>query len=776
MKIKLTIILICCYWFSYGESKISGTITDHKTKELIGWADVILLKEKQVMYTTISNDQGYFEINDIKEGTYVLKINYLGYQDYTASIQVDYNMSTTIDIQLHNNEEQLGEVLVTAEKTTIEFKGDKRIINVGKDLLAAGASTENILQQVPSVDVDLSGNVSLRNDTNVIIMIDGKRSTLSSADIIAQVPANLITKIEVITNPSAKYDAEGVSGLINIITKKLKSNGGNVGINTGVGESERHHITLNANYRTQKVNVYANYNYRAPYFSSNSKTIRQTEEEIINQQTRNGFDNATVNYLKSGIDFFIDSTNTFSLSAIYAKNRHLLTNTTNTIIQDRITEEERSVLFNSNNLHDHISKELNANYRKEFNGNNHYLETDINYAYFPNEFTLDQRESSIGNVDISIDDRQKRENTITTFSADYYLNNQKGKVLELGLKTEFKNLDNTQNRIESSNNNIDDNFLYEDRVLAAYVVYEQKIKDVQLKAGLRLEDYQIDLNSNDQEEFDDHYTNLFPSFSISYSLGKNELSANYTRRISRPGIFALNPFVVETGNLSRRRGNPFLNPSFADKGEVNYNRKFEKFDINLSAFYSQVDDVIQFVFIREGDFLISTFDNVGRSKRYGIELFSKVKWFSWWNTNFSLNYYFSDFETTQFNNTNTFSQRYRIRNDFKFAKTWGVQLNGNINPKGQNLQQETQTNYRIDFAISKRFLENKGQAVLRVNDILDSSEFDFERNLSGFSERTVWKPLSRYLYLTLKYNFSFGKNTDKNRQRKQRKYSSGKVD
>ena len=173
--------------------------------------------------------------------------------------------------------------------------------------------------------------------------------------------------------------------------------------------------------------------------------------------------------------------------------------------------------------------------------------------------------------------------------------------------------------------------------------------------------------------------------------------------------------------------------------------------------------------------MVNTFDNIGNSKRYGAEVFSKVNWFSWWNTSFSLNYYFSDFATNQFNNSTTFSQRYRVQNEFKFAKTWSAQLNGNINPQRQGLQGVDKTNYRTDFAISKRFLENKGQAIVRINDVFNTAKFISENNLVNLYEKSTFKPQSRFIYLTLKYNLSFGKNTS-NRSRKNRQYSSGNVD
>ncbi len=776
--ISINFMFLAFCFSSFAQVTLSGRVVEKTLNKPVPFAE-ILLKQSDTLYrASVANETGNFNLTEIKVGSYILSLNYLGFQTYLDTITFSSDENIEKIIELLPASELLDEVTVTAEKTTIVFKPDKRIVNVGDDLISIGAGTEDILRQIPSVDVDLSGNLSLRNNTNVIVMIDGKRSPLSSADIIAQIPANLIDKIEVITNPSAKYDAEGISGLINIITKKSELRGGNLNANLGYGEEGRGNATAKGNYRRGNINLFANYNFRSNFFESNVKTIRIDPTSILEQSGSNTFDDATVNYLKIGMDFFIDSTQTITPSFIFNQNQHTLINRTNAVLSPDQIDDANSIDFLSTNEHTHISREGNLNYRKEFEGSKHYFELDANLAQYPNSFNLDLEQTETNDQGFTITDDQFRDNLITTLSADYFLDKEKN-TYEFGLKYEYRNLDNFQDRtvVEATGiTNVMDNFTYKDQVFAIYGVYEHRFKELSIKSGGRLEQYNINLGNSTTLDFDDAYLNIFPSLSASYSLKKSEITTSYTRRISRPNAFVLNPFTIEQGNFQRKRGNPFLRPSFADKIELNYNQRLKKNNFNLSLFYSKSENIIQPIFVREGDFIVSTFENFSSSEDYGIEAFLKLKIAPWWDTNLSFNYYFSQFDTEAFANNTTFSQRYFIRNSFKFLKSWTAQLNTNLNPQRQTLQQTVETNYRFDLSIAKKIFKNKGRFTFRVNDLFNTQEFEFNRSVANFVQTTVRKPVSRFIYVTYTHRFSFGKGDFKHRKRKDRDYSKGNVD
>lgn len=760
------------------QHQISGNVVSKENSKAVPFAEIIIYKNDSIFKGTVGDETGKFVIENVRDDDYILKVNYLGFKSFEKSLTVDKNIDN-LNIQLITNTEELSEVTIVAEKTSIEFYPDKRVINIGRDLLAEGADVGEILNQIPSVDVDISGNVSLRNDANVVILIDGKRSPLSSADIIAQIPPNLIKSIEVITNPSAKYDAEGASGLINIITKKEKNDGGNLTVSVGAGEDNRHNITLNGNYKWNKINLFGNYNYRKNYSESRMALLRESGLSIINQNSNTIFDDASVNYAKVGIDYYINKKQVISLSGILSKNLHTPTTFTNTVINDLNEGTTSNNMFSIFNMHEHVSNSANLNYRNEFDSKKHYLEIDANYSHFPNIFDLDSELEQEGEPTEFIFNDIRRDNKILTLSADYYKSVNKYTTFEFGLKSELKDLDNIQLVTSSSDTGVEfeSEFLYSDRVLAAYSTYQQKFNDLTAKIGLRLEDYSIDFDNSEDFNFKDNYLNLFPSVSLSYEEDKISLSASYSRRISRPSVFALNPFTIVQNEFNVRRGNPLLQPSFTNKFEINANKSFnKKVNLNLSLFYSKTTDNIQSVFISEDDLLVSTFDNVGDSEQYGIELFSKINWTKKFSSNLSFNYYFSEFETAEFSNNTTLFQRYNFNNSLKINKGWTLQLNSQIVPKRKSLQETINGFYVVNFAIAKRLFKNKGQFTLRINDIFRTRQFEFNRTTDLFSERMKNTPLtSRYLYMTYRHSFSFGKNA-KERNREKRDYTDGNVD
>lgn len=775
INLKLTVFLLVAVQISIAQNQVKGMVSESISGIPLSFAEVIMMNGPEFYQSTVAEENGRFTFEFVANGNYVVSVKYLGFSDFMKEIKITSD-ENNLEIIMSPSTEVLDEVTVVAKKTTIQFYPDKRVINVGDDLIASSTGTEDILRQIPSIDVDISGNVSLRNDTGVVILIDGKRSPLSSSDIIAQIPPNLIDKVEVITNPSAKYSAEGTTGLINIITKKNRLIGGNINLNVGLGEDSRANFTTSGNYRNKRINFFANYNYRSNFSRSEAQTIRTTSDSRLVQNGFNGFDDASVNYFKVGLDVFIDSTQTLTPSFTFNENKHLLTNNTNAeLTRDDIIQ---TIDFLSLNNHLHVTREGNLNYRKEFSNSKNYIEADINIANFPNTFNLDLSQLTSDGNDLLIDDNQLRDNLITTLSLDYYNNVKDNNTYEFGARYENRDLDNFQDRaITATEVSItNDTFKYLDKIFAVYGIYTKKLNKFILKGGLRLENYNIDFANEQGLNFSNNYLNLFPSISASYNFEKANLSFSYARRISRPNIFVLNPFTVEQGNFSRRRGNPFLLPSFSNKYELNYNQKLGKNNFNGSVFYTRTMDIIQSVFLFENDFIISTFDNVGQVSQYGSELFIKLNVAKWWDSSISFNYYFSKFQNSNFMNDKTFSQRYFIRNNFKLAKTWSAQFNANINPKRQSLQQIIETNYRMDLALSKSFFKGKGRATVRVNDIFNTQEFNFSRDFIDISENTQRKPRSRYVYVSYNHRFSFGKGKFENRNRKDRDYSSGNVD
>lgn len=756
------------------QNSITGTITGATDTTTIGWADVMLYQKESFIKAVITNDNGVYLFKDVKNGDYTLKINHLGYKDYTVLLSLNNNSKKEINIRLIADTNELNEVVIIAEKTTIEHKPDRKIINLGNDILAVSASASDILQELPSVRVSESGNVSLRGNQNTTILVNGKKSSLSNDKLINQLPSESILKIEIITNPSAKYQAEGLSGIINIITKRNRKKGGNINLSSGIGTGKftRAHTDIGVNYGTKKIKAFVNYNYSERYWDHTTTRNEERQDKTFASKSDNYRISKTPYYVKAGFDVFIDSTNIISLSASLSKNKFLFNNKVNSIETDINTMNNTSVFSNTENDNTGTNTDFNINYRKEFDGSSHYIEADANYSNNPNEFVSNRiTQTSLVNDKLE-NDFFLNESRVSTFSFDYYKSAKKS-VFELGTRFEFKNLNDktrsTLNTIPPTETNIE--YAYKDGIYAGYAVYERSLENFTFKGGLRIEHTALNFTSP-TEKFDRNYTDLFPSASIAYKNNDHSFSLNYSRRISRPRVWALSSIITQSDNYSQFKGNPNIQPEYANKMEINYYKQFSKLSINSSIFYKSVNDVIGHVATVDGDFLVRSMDNIGKSRDYGLELDLNVDVFKWWNTNFSTYYYFTNYKTTTFFNSKSFYQSYNLNNTIKLTKGMRIQANARYSPKRESLQYTNDATYNLNLAFSKDLFNKKGKLILRVNDVFNSHRHGNFGEVNGFSiKNKAYAPTSRHLYLTFKYNFGFGKEIIKERNRKSRNYT-----
>ncbi|PKH51782.1 hypothetical protein CXF68_14290 [Tenacibaculum sp. Bg11-29] len=776
MKAIVKLILLLCVINTYSQNSISGKITDGTTNDIISWADVILYQGETIVTAVITNDKGEFSLENIKDGAYKLKTHYLGYKEYSADFELKNNEKKQFSIQLESDASELDEVVIIAEKTTIQHRSDRKIVNLGKDLLSSGAAATDIFNKLPSVKVSVDGNVSLRGDQNVKILVNGKSQSLPNDRLLQQIPSSAISKIEIITNPSAKYEAAGVSGIINIITKRKYNIGGKINLSTaiGTGKELRANSNIDISYATKKIKTYVNYSYNKSIWDT--KEISNNERESIkfeNQQNQLSFNKTP--YLKGGLDFFIDSTSALSVSASLSKYSFASSGKNNIIETSLLDNTITNSIFKLESKSTGNNNDFNINYRKELNGSDHYIEADANYSFSPFKFNSDRKTDRDNSTTTELQgDNLIDSSNITTLNLDYYKNTEKS-TLELGLRSELRNLEKSQNfyMITQTETQTNTNYKYNDGIYAAYGVYDRQFGDLSIKGGLRLEHTAFNLKNNDNTIKSD-YTDLFPSLSASFNKNGHKLSLNYSRRISRPSVWHISNTIFTFSQYSQFSGNPDLKPEYANKMEFNYYKKFEKFNLNSSIFYTGVSDVITFVTTINGNNAINYFDNVGKSQNYGLELYSRINLFNWWDATVDATYYFKKFKNQSFLNTKTFNHEYNINNTFKPFNGVSVQANFGIRPKNVGLQNTTKGFSYTDLAISKDLFNKKGQIILRVNDIFDSKKRTNYGEVNGFSFNSVSQsPSSRHLYVTFKYNLSFGnKNiTDKNRNRKDRDYT-----
>lgn len=772
MKSIFQLALLLCIALLSAQNSISGKITDTTTNVPIGWADIILYQNESIVKTAITNDDGIYLLEDLKTGDYTLKVNYLGYKDYSTSFSLSNSKDINIEIEVAAN--TLEEVVIIAEKTTIEHKPDRKIINLGNDILAVSASASDILQELPSVTVSESGNVSLRGNQNTTILVNGKKSSLSNDKLINQLPSENIQKIEIITNPSAKYQAEGLSGIINIITKKDRRKGGNINLSSGIGTGRftRANTDIGVNYGTKKIKASIDYSYSERYWDHITTRKEEREDIAFAGKSDNYRISKTPYYLKFGLDVFIDSTNTLSFATSISKNKSIYNNDVNSIETNNNTMDNTAVFSNTKNDNIDTNTDFNINYRKVFDGTSHYLEADANYSNNPNDY-VSNRITQNALIDDSLErDLFFNDSRVSTFSLDYYKSTEES-VLEMGSRFEFKDIiDETtsiSNTIPETEINID--YKYKDEIYAGYAVYERSFENFTYKSGLRVEHTKLNFKSP-LDQFNKDYTDFFPSASATYKKNGHSFSLNYSRRISRPRVWALSSKITQSDNYSQRKGNPNIDPEYADKMEFNYYKKFSNFSISSSVFYLLVNDVIGHISTVEGDFRVSSMDNIGKSRDYGLELDTNLYVYKWWDSNFSAYYYFSNYKTTTFLNSKTFRQRYSLNNTFKLTKATRIQANARFSPKSKRLQNTSDASYNFNLAVSRDVFEKKGKLILRLNNVFNSHRHGYVGEINGFAiDSRAYAPTARHLYVTFKYNFGFGEKAIKERKRKTRKYT-----
>ena len=769
----------------FKDGRITGKVIDATLNQPLPYVNIIVKNtEGEIITGGISLDDGTFKITDIPEGQYVVTVQYIGFQSVNKDVTIAKKKSK-IDlgnISLVEEVEGLDEVTVIAETSTVVQKIDRKVINVGKDLTSAGTTASELLNNVQSVSVDSqTGNISLRGNENVRVLVDGKPSSISADQLLKQIPSTSIKQIELITNPSAKYSPEGMSGMINIILHKNANQGFNGNINTGItqGVNTRYNGSVDMNYKTGKVNFFANYGYNSG---------KQENFGHINRIDNNSFqkfefdsDN-TSHLLKLGADVYIDEKNIISFYTIQNKFDGLDTGTTrifdsNVLAVDTFTRSDRK----SDN------QTYNFNYKLDFDKEGHNLEFEANYSKAKNP------ENAIyGDLVDPTDVFLNYTNAVNTIQKNNLLNldyvnpvSESGK-LELGL--EFRtnisenDSDTTQYEfvLDTNGDQTPDgfggyltqetpeiSFTYDRNIYSAYANYNHKFDKISIQLGARLEQYEIDGTFNKGNEtlkVTDDIFSIYPSAFITYNpTEKNQFQVSYSRRVDRPSLGQINPIRQWSTPRITNVGNPDLDPQFTNSFEFNYTRQLENGSFSLGTFYRRVNDNIRRIVNidpLDEDKVLLSFTNYDNSNRYGVEASTNYKLAKWWRINASADLYLQ--KQTGFANgtelevtNNAFNAR--INNSFTATKNLRFQLFYMYRGGGRSVQFERKSSSMLNAGASLNVLDKKGTISLRVNDIFNTMFFDFEA-VNPYPSNGEFRGESRSAYLGFAYRFGGGKN------------------
>jgi len=777
---------------------VSGKVIDQETKQALEYATIIFAPVKGKKITGgITDKNGKFDIQ-VSKSTYNISVEFISFKTKTIKnkkIDADTNLGT---ILLEINAQALDEVEIIAEKSTVEIRLDKKIYNVGKDMTVKGGSASDVLDNVPSVSVDVEGNVSLRGNDNVRILVNGKPSGLvglSGTDALRQLPADAIEKVEVITSPSARYEAEGTAGILNIILRKGKAQGFNGSFSTYAGIPDNFGVSTNLNYRTKKANFFTNtgYSYRnAPgnsfsnvtYFDDLGTINSFRNEEIEYERERKGFNT------RVGVEYFLTDKSSITGTFLYRKSdgddiaTNLIDelNASNILFKSRVRQENES--------EEDKTIEYNLNYTKDFNKSGHRLTLDFQYGESEeNEFTYITDSDSYPIAIINDPERNSTDEKDTEyqFKGDYTLPIDENTNFELGFKIDLDKL-NSDYLVEEfindefiNNTNFSNTLNFEQNVFAFYSQFGKKINKFSYLLGLRAEttDRKISLVQSN-ETFNKKFTELFPTVNLGLELNETEsITLGYSKRLRRPRHWFLNPFESRTSETYIRRGNVNLDPTYTNSFDLGYLKRWNKFTLNSSLYYQHSVNNFQMVQTEElrqvnneeTVVIIRTPINLSTQDRFGYEFTANYNPFKWWRISNSFNF-FKAVTKGDYNNVNydsddvTWFTRFTSRISLPGKIEW--QTRGMYRAPYESAQSKREAMIMLNLAFSKDILKDKGTLSLNVSDLLNSRK----RKSESFTPNTYTTGEFQWRERQILLNFTYRFNQKKKRSR-QGDYNSG---
>lgn len=763
------------------KGNISGKITDKTTAQPLPFVSIVVKDNGTTVASEVAAEDGNFTVKNLPVKKYSVEIQFMGYKTrvLTAALSESNTAVNLGTIVLTEEATTLDEVQIVKETTTIEQKIDRKVINVGRDLTTAGATASDIMGNIPSVNVDQDGNISLRGNQNVRVLIDGRPTTLSPAQLLKQIPSSSIKKIELITNPSAKYNPEGMSGIINIVLHKNANNGFNGSFNSGItfGETPKYNNSLDLNYRTGKINFFGNAG------TTGGKYFNTGQIDRLDQvASRNTFDilNDHDNFLgKIGFDYYLNDNNTLSVytNQNYGSGKSSIVNgilypagsTGSDLSQDsRINGDNKNNSYNLAFKHKFekeghtLDFEGNFNDTKSTQDAGYDIETAGAEPVFYNDAVTDRRKNVTANLD--------------------YVNPLSDKsTLEAGAEARIIRSDNDYNTTRPLNNPALQNsvYAYDMDIYSAYATFGQKFDKLSYQVGVRVESYNVDANFNrGATTFKDNFVTAYPSAFISYAINdKNSVQMSYGRRVDRPSLEQTKPVREFSTPRVTSLGNMELEPQFTNSLEANYTRMFGKgSSITGGVYYRMIDHEINRVIYPDEstpdpEDQIMSYANFNNNTAYGFEISANYKINKWWDIQPAIDFSginqqglvaqllpgsISDFEYINRKITaNAFNAR--MNSNFRVNSRLSFLLFGFYRGPVDGVQNNSKEMYKVDSGARYTLLDNKMTFSLRFNDMFKTMRYGFDSRYP-FEQRGEFRWESRTVYFGINYMFGSGKN------------------
>ncbi|MBN2174720.1 MAG: TonB-dependent receptor [Bacteroidales bacterium] len=782
-------LLTICSFISYGNEfagggKIEGQVKDAGTDHPVEFANVTVFDANDSTMVTggITGESGKFDLNNIPMGSYYLRVQFIGYKTKTIPDIILTENKHKLDlgtIRLGMTAIELQAATITAEKMAIEYKLDRKVINVSQDLDAAGSSAIEVLEKAPSVRVDINGDVFLRGSSNFTVLIDGKPSVLDANEALSQIPANTIENIEIITNPSAKFDPDGTAGIINVKLKHTKLSGFSGMVNATAGTGDKYASDLYLNYKNGDFNLYGGIEWNDRKFPGSDKERRETYINDTTQIRESIADHTWMRHgftLKGGVDYSIDEHSTFSLGGEYGNGGFGMDNF------GKVNEYSQPVGSQKYYLSDNQFRwtrhyfSVNTNYKKQFKQEGHEFNIFSYYSNRDGEQKQEQREiitdqnwnpadpdpHLLRSLEAGPSQRFRVE-------ADYTKPVFSSGKLEAGyhLRLDWESEDYFLETFDYDESAwiTDDNYTkysnYDRSIHAIYGVFSNEFKGFEYQLGLRGEyTYRnISVANTGENSLVDRF-DYFPSVHLSKKvMDKNQFMASYSRRIERPRGWYLEPFETYIDEQTRRIGNPSLLPEYTDSYEIGYLRTLPAGTLLFESYYRKTNNKITSIqtLDEESGILYNQFRNLNNDRALGIEASWIYDLTGWFNLNVSATYYNYRLEdkteeTIEMRTSNNWDSRLLF--SFKLLENTKLQINLAYDSPTITAQGQAEESYYSDLTLRQDFFDKQLSATLKVGDIFATRKRESTSRGENFYIYEYRKPESRIFSLTLSYRIN----------------------
>jgi iron complex outermembrane recepter protein len=775
------VIFIISPVFSNSQTLITGRIMEEKTSEPMEFTQIALLEpsDSSLVAGAVSGNDGSFEFT-ASSGTYILRVSFIGFDDLWQNVTVEDGRVDLGNIFLSQGAEELDEVEITASARLFRSEVDRRVYSVENMPLAEGGTAIQVLETLPSVQVDEEGNISLRGSGNILIYIDGRPTNLTGDEaesILEQYPASLIKDVELITNPSARYEAEGVGGIINITLKESRLYGFSGQVNTSTATGNKYTGGATLNYHNNGIHLFSNYAYQYRELWEENESLREyftsPSSSLLDQSYfTNNFRQSHV--LRSGVEFDLGENHDLRLfSNLNFRSRDRERRYENRDINSGISSD-RIMIRDLTEDQTSSDYEFGMNYFRNGNekGNSLTLQTSFAFGNQDRAEYFDQRvyDPAMNEIPGSRSDQvfeRPLDNRLFLFQLDYEMALPGSRELEAGLRSTVRNDNREQvfrvfdfdNDLYVQDNFITDGFEYDQQIYSGYLIFTDRLNRLGYQAGIRAEQtYTGSYHPGNNETHDSRYFSLFPSLFLNYELGENhDLQASYSRRIRRPRINSLMPLVNAQDLTNLRTGNPYLDPSITDNYELSHIRSWSNYMITSSLFHRTTRNAIARVFmLTEDNASIVTWTNAHTNYSTGFELINYFDISNNFNSTLTANFFNTTItgenEGVPFTNSN-YSWTLSVLGNFRLPGLFNVQLMGNYQGPRIIPQGEIKPVLALNVGLRRNVLNQQGTLSLNFSDIFNTRMFSLETMTPEFYQHRQFNHESRILTLSFTYRF-----------------------